>query len=81
MFKHCKETKKSVFDIFEHNYTPPKYLIKTIANRFNIDSGKSFVQENFNKSKEAILGNVALIQIVINIIKNVFKNSQKTCSI
>ena len=52
----------------------------TIKNKLSIDTGKRIVQENFNRSKEAILGKVALTQITKDIIKNDFKNNQKTCS-
>ena len=56
------------------------YFRTTINKKFIIDNGKSLVQDNFNKSKDAILGNVARIQIITKIIKNDFKRSQKACS-
>ena len=52
----------------------------TIKNRFKIDTGNKIVHENFNKSKDAIRGKVALINIKTNIKINVFNNNQNTCS-
>ena len=49
-------------------------------NKFKMETGSNIVQENFNKSKDAIRGQVALIQINAKIIKNDFKISQKACS-
>lgn len=61
--------------------TPPvKYLYITAINKFIIDSGSKTAQENFNKSKEASLGSVALIQMIKNIIKHDFSINQNTCS-
>ena len=37
-------------------------------------------KENFNKSKEANLGKVALIHIITNMIKEALKISQNDCS-
>ena len=52
----------------------------TIKKMLSIEIGSKTVQENFSKSKDAILGNVARIQIITKIIKNDFRRSQKACS-
>ena len=49
-------------------------------NKLIIESGSNITQENFNKSKDANLGNVARIQIIIKIINADFKNNQQACS-
>ena len=49
-------------------------------NKLIIESGNNIDQENFNKSNEANLGNVALIHIITNITNDALKISQKVCS-
>ena len=45
-----------------------------------MERGRRSDQENFNKSKDASLGRVALIQITTKIISEAFNISQKACS-
>lgn len=52
----------------------------TTINRFTIESGSSHAHENLSRSKDASLGRVALTQMITNIIKKDFKNSQHACS-
>ena len=46
------------------------------AKKFNIDTGSNTAQENFNKSKDAILGKVARTHIITKIIKNDFSSNK-----
>ena len=45
-----------------------------------MEIGNRIVHENFSKSNEANLGNVARIQIIMKIIIKDFKNNQNACS-
>ena len=79
-----KEIIEKFIEIFKVRKLDENIILSALdsfkQNRFNIDSGSNIDQENFNKSKDAILGKVARTQIITKITKNVFKNNQTACS-